>query len=369
MSQEEKNKKLVDVAKKTLLSMGYSIKTTHLYELFAKLGGYNHWSVAKSKQLDISQVINKFLPQNNFTLDQLKNFDEAYLKKEYQDKFFLGKILEKNKPFIVDMEKSPNLLIAGSMGTGKSESLMSSLLVYLVNNSEKTSLFLVNTLKDMYEYDSLLTKNKSQDGYQKKYPQISEQIETLSKFTALLAALENEYNERIKIFKSINTGKISEYEKFTGRKINRCLIVIEEFNHLLNMIDFKDTFKTPGTPANKLWILLKVGRSVGIWFLTVSQQANAAYIPPIILGNFLNKLISQVPAPESHYLIGSPKASNLKDTDKGQFISNSGELVSYNYLTENTELVYAILQKYMKSPLGSLLSESLQKVLDGIYEK
>ena len=71
MSNKQDNQALINRTKQYLKEYGYEVKTSHLYEVFAKLVNEPNWHVAKAKNIDFSNVIYK-----SHSLEELvKNID------------------------------------------------------------------------------------------------------------------------------------------------------------------------------------------------------------------------------------------------------------------------------------------------------
>ena len=305
-----------------------------------------------------------FLPQmisEEFNVDRyIRDLESG----TFNDQFNLG-ILEQDsgKWLLKDFEKSPNVVYIGAMGSGKSESAKFSLITWMLANSHKTQLFIVDTLKDAGDYKDLFEKDSQGKNL---YPQVFEILNSTEKVMRLLDLIWDEYEDRMKMFRTINANKLTEFEKKTGRTINRCLILFEEFHNIFQILDFKLNYKTDNTPANKLWKLLKVGRSAGIWFIGCSQKGTSSDIAPEVIQNFLNKQIFKVSPTESSYLIGSSEASRILDTEKGRCLSEHG-FIQFPYLKKEQD-IRRLLKKFMKPLKGEfafLKPKIIEDVIDG----
>lgn len=305
-----------------------------------------------------------FLPpiiSEEFNVDRyIRDLEEG----KFDDEFNLG-ILEQDsgKWLLKDFEKSPNVVYIGAMGSGKSESAKFTLITWMLANSHKTQLFIVDTLKDAGDYKDLFEKDNNGKNI---YPQVFEVLNSTEKVQRLLDLIWDEYEDRTKLFKTINANKLSEFEKKTGRTINRCIVLFEEFHNIFQVLDFKQNYKNDNTPANKLWKLLKVGRSAGIWFIGCSQKGTSSDIAPEVIQNFLNKQIFKVSPTESSYLVGSSEASRILDTEKGRCLSEHG-FIQFPYI-KNEKDIRRLLKTFvrpLKGEFAFLNPKIIEDVING----
>lgn len=282
----------------------------------------------------------------------------------FNDFFNLG-ILEQDsgKWLLKNFEQSPNVVYVGAMGSGKSESAKFTLITWMLANSHKTQLFIVDTLKDAGDYKDLFEKN---DKGENLYPQVFEILNSSEKVMRLLDLIWDEYEDRMKLFKTINANKLSEFEKKTGRTVNRCIVLFEEFHNIFQVLDFKQNFKVDNTPANKLWKLLKVGRSAGIWFIGCSQKGTSSDIAPEVIANFLNKQIFKVQPTESAYLIGSAEASRILESEKGRCLTEHG-FIQFPYMKKEQDIrrLLKLFMKPLKGEFAFLKAKIIEDVING----
>lgn len=357
MSIETKNKKTVDLAKKTLLNLGYDVKTTHLYEMFAKLGGCNSWAVAKRKNLDFSTIVCHFEDKQPSSLLDLTAFDNYLINPKIFNHLYVGITEKDGKEFIIDFEKKPNCLYVGSMGSGKTLSLLNSLAVYMATNSERASLFIVDILKDAFEFSPFFQKDNAGKN---KYSQVSNLINSKEKLELLLISLEDECLKRKKLFLSYKSKNVSDYEKITKQKLNRCVVVMEELHHILLDIDFTNNIKDKNSIAYKLCKILRDGQNCGIYVIGITQNG---MIDSQVISSFSNKFVFKTSSSESKFLLGNDYSSKILDIEKGRFFNEKDSVQSLSIFNNDPKILQIILEKYMKINTGLLLSESLKSSL------
>lgn len=307
----ENNKLIVEMAKKILKEYGYEVKTSHLYELFSKLSGDKSYNVSSAKKTDFKKVIHPEL----YSIQDVSNLDQ----------FIMGTLVEKELTIKKNFFLEPNALFVGSMGCGKSEAVNNVVLNYLLSNNHHSEIFLINTLKELSPYKEI-SKLKQVKSIVKEEDVIN-----------LINFLFEESNKRRDDFNLNSANDLINYENKSEKKISRLLVVIEEFSSFLNLINFDNEYKTINTAANKFYQLMRVGRSLGIWFIGITQKAMKTEINPLILSSFTNKFIFRVSKSESAYLMVDIKASELNLSQKGLCYCDEG-LVRFELLSQTEQL-------------------------------
>lgn len=302
-----------------------------------------------------------FLPPVMIKEFTAERFIRDLQSKEFNDQFVLG-VLEKEggKWLKQDFVESPNAIYVGAMGSGKSRATVFSILTWMLANSEKTQLFIVDPLKNAGDYGPFFAKT----GGKRKFEQVYEILNSNEGIMRLIDLIYDEYIERQKIFKKINSESIKDYEKRSGEVINRCVVVFEEIHAVFQAIDFGTNFKKPLTPANKFWQLMKVGRAAGIWFFGATQRGFSSDIPTEIVNNFVNKLIFQVGVNESNYFIGNKGAAEITAEQKGRCLTQYG-FVQFPYV--NNEDIERLLEQYVK-PLKGKFAYLTPKIMESYLQ-
>lgn len=356
----DKNKQIVEQAKDILEKQGYKVKTGHLYELFSKLAGESSWNVASAKQTNFEKVLTFFkevLPTAKPSNSKLTIKDLEKIVKEglLKDKFLMGQMSDTGELFSKDFLKEPNALFAGSMGSGKTVALMMTISTWMMANSDNTQLFIVDMLKGANDYQNLF-------GFKQVHPVVGSREKLLN----LIDMLYDEAMARRDELNSVQAESIQDYESKTGKKLSRCVVVFEEFHAIpYGELDFHNQYKIQGTPANKLHVLYRIGRSYGIWFLMATQKATKSDIPPELIANAVTKLAFRMSKAESAYLIGSTKAGELTALERGVAESDWGK-IAFSYWSP--EELKVLLLKYVNDTeveglviTTALINEKLKK--------
>lgn len=331
----EYNKPIIAKAQALLREYGHEVKTGHLYEVFSKLAGEPSWNVAKAKQTSfLDKVLSVFYFGNKSGYsEEVKESRIAYLNsiKDQTSNFDLGLHLESKKIINKDFTKEPNALFVGSLGTGKTVSMVNSLVSWVARNKENGLVFLVDPLKGAVDYQELFD-------YDNVYPVLNSNKGVIS----TIDLVYKELTSRREAFVSVKAENIYDYEKKTKIKLNYCLIAFEEFHAIPTLINYEDNYKTEGTTAYKLSQIMRLGRSLGVWVWAASQKASSREIPAHLLVSFANKFVFRTSKTESIYLLGNQSAAELPIESRGRCASLEGVLqFPYFDKEEQKEILYS----------------------------
>lgn len=389
-------KKSAIVLKKRAKELGYEIKLTHCQEILAKVNGHatrhsfllnnEKNSQVDQKKDDIDEIISFFLKGNpNFSKDvltdpsfkkgfmetlltELKSYSfkqektneefifsfktalsksnpESYSVTDYlaglysgrfKDKFYLGLIKEKDirKENLKSFFQEPNCLMVGSMGCGKSQSAKMTIATWLLSNSERTSIYIVDLLKGASDFKEMVGYN---------------QVKMISEQSAFFKTIDDAYNEvllRKDELTKVGASNLIDYEAKTKNELNRIIFVIEEYSYInYQVLDFDNQYQIEGTPAYKLYNLMRVGRPYGIWFFAISQRGTASDVSKKILPMFTQKHLFKSSRAESIYLIGNMDSAEITVEQRGHCQSEYGYII-HPFLDDN--YLRFLLKKYVK---------------------
>lgn len=342
MSTQDKNKHVIKKAKELLAEYGHQVKTSHLYEIFAKLSGHKNWNVASSKNVDFnpSSLMNDI---NGGIKTQTENYVlDSFSNESLKEKLFLGKKANTCEPIIRDLSNSAYI---GSMGTGKSSAAFSTLLLWALSNGNKSIIFVSDPRHGADDYSPLFeTDENGKRLYEQIFPVFS-----FEKIIRLIELLHEEVNARQAKFEEVGAKNIFDFEKKAGKKISRIIYFMEEFHNFGLIPGFWDGFFINNTPANKFFHLLRTGRSMGIVFSAISQRSTATDIPPELLASFENIHVFKTSFAESSYVLGNVEAAKITGAQIGRCETNNGA-VQFDYI--NKESARQLLKRKMK-PLKS----------------
>lgn len=284
-----------------------------------------------------------FMPPRLVPEFSTKKYIDDLESGKFRNKFNLG-VAEKDFDwYMSDFVQSPNCLYVGSMGSGKSKGANFTVMTWMLANMDQTVLFLVDPLKGATDYQVLFDEDsKGKKLYDQVYPVLSSE----QMIKAMIDLLYEEAMARREIFNEIGAENITQYEAKTGKKMARVLTVMEEYHAIPYVIlNFTADFKTELTPAHKYHVLMRIGRSYGLWFIACSQRSTKSDIPPEVTPNFIQKMVFRVARGEAQYLLGDAEAANIRPDQKGRCMTDYGA-VQFPIMSEDTQS--ALLKKYKK---------------------
>lgn len=295
------NKELVSKSKEILKELGYEVKTSHLYEFFSRLSGFKDHNTAKAKKTIFAHKIFDF----EFSPRELTNARPLATQEILPgNALYLGNN-ENGEPIIVDSSIHSHLLIAGAMGSGKSNAGKIIATTKLLMNGDNSFVFIADSMRSAYDFNFLFKYNTH----------VCPVIYSQDRVRKLIDLLVLETQSRLMLLKKESCANLDEYEKKTGKKITKILAVFEEF-HFLNSL-----FLENQEVLNQFKLLLRTGRVAGLTIIALAQRAMAESIPPEFIPSFINKIVFKVPKSEALYLIGNDKPGLLATKERGKGFS------------------------------------------------
>jgi hypothetical protein len=349
---------------KLLSEKGLELKHTQSLEVMSKVLYNKPWHSFQKEE----QVNNLLLKENNVQMNKSIDLSPEYfhyLKKDaFKEKIVMG-IDEKSKQlYLSDQLMNPNLLIAGSAGSGKTNSLKFTLLSHIANNSENTVYCLLDMVGGMSELSFLYNKKYSRNI--KKCLDDSN-FDNFDPIRNLIEYLTLELNARKKEFYKLGARDYLDYEKKNTSSLTRFVIAIENFFMIPNHNDLKLLMNQDrdGTTAKKLKDLFRIGRKYGIFFILSSQRVTSEDIPSTIKVNLSNKLLFRVNNPGEASAINFDHAQEIKNSDIGRCAYEEGFL-NIPYIDD--QIANKIMNDFYK-PLKSKTLIDMNEYSIGSYKK
>lgn len=278
-----------------------------------------------------------FLPKrrsNEFTFERyINDLDNDH----FRDKMCLGICEAHGGSYLLkQFSLEPNALYVGAMGSGKSYAACFSLVTWMLSNSDQTILFIVDAVKGANDYRALFEYTDH------VYPVLSSEM-------GIIRVIDLVYREamhRRELFNAVKAESINAYEKITGKKMARVILMMEEFHSIpYAILNFDRDFKTPNTPAFKFHQIMRIGRTMGTWVMAASQKSTKSDIPSEIVPNFTQKQIFRVSRQESAYVLGDSKAADIRSDQKGRCETDYGA-VQFPLMPQETQI--RLLKERMK---------------------
>lgn len=267
--------------------------------------------------------------------------------KTKENEIYIGKKID-TKDYLVDLNKEPMILIAGTTGTGKSMLLAIIITNIIYNNSNKI---------DMY----LLQISKSELSSFENCSCVKEVSYDLSGCTKLLMELYREINKRSEKFKTRGIRNLSQWNKHYPKEyMKRKIVVIEEISFFMNC-------ENPNV-WEYICGISKTGRSVGINILTTLQRTTADCLDTTTKSQMSRITFRQKSVIDSNNVINTSDATKLKEREC-IFDGNSDYIqVKTPYIDDD----FIILNKYVpeiKIPIQEEKQEILnvKKINNKIY--
>ena len=337
--------------KNLLKEKGIDLKHTQSLEVMSKVLYNKPWHSFKKEE---SQVLNDLLLKEDlFEKRDLISLPENYFdylnNDLFKDRIVMGLDEKTNKLFLSDQIVNPNLLICGTLGSGKSNSLKFTLLSHIANNSEDTVYFLVDTISGMLDFHSIY-KNKK---YSRNIISCINDYdyESFDKVQKMIDFLTMELSHRKKEFYKIGAKDYSDYKKKTNKKLTKFMIAFENFYSIPNhpKIKYHMNLDKDESNAKKLKELFRLGRRYGIFFILSTQRATAEDVPSGFKSSISNLLLFRVSNPGEASAMNLAHGQEIKGNEVGRCAYENGFL-NIPYISEDIEK--NVLEKYYK-PLKS----------------
>jgi len=245
--------------------------------------------------------------------------------KAYNIPMVLGRNLM-GEPIVMDVEKAPHLLIAGSTGSGKSVCVNSMICSILFRKSPKqVRLILVDPkIVELNIYNGiphLLT------------PVITDPKKTLKAFDFCLYEMDRRY----RLLQGINARNITGYNE----KIDESHLAREKLPFIVVVIDeFADLMHTVGKELeNKVSRLAAMSRAVGIHLILATQRPSVDVITGVIKSNIPTRIAFAVTSTtDSRIIIDEGGAEKLLGKGDMLYVSSSDPAamrIQGSYLSDN----------------------------------
>lgn len=233
-----------------------------------------------------------------------------------------------NEVFMVDLAKTPHLLVAGATGMGKSVGL-NVLLTSLLYKKHPATMKLVMVDPKQVEFSIY---EKIEKHYLAKLPGDASAIITdTTKVVQTLTSLTTEMENRYSLLADVHLRNIKEYNaKFISRKINPAKELPNGLMHhylpyIVVIIDeYGDLLMTAGkeieTPIARI---AQKARAVGIHMVIATQRPSVKIVTGTIKANFPARLAFRVASRiDSQTILDAPGAQEL--VGKGDMLYSTG---------------------------------------------
>ena len=273
-----------------------------------------------------------------------KTFQES----KYQLPIVLGKTIY-NKTHVIDLAKTPHMLVAGATGQGKSVGINAILTSLLYKKHPAELKFVLIDPKKV----ELSIYSRIENHYLAKLPNEEEPIITdVQKVVATLNSLAKEMDARYDLLKNGHVRNIIEYNnKFINRKLNPdkghrylpyIVVVIDEF---------ADLIMTAGKEVeHPIARIAQLARAIGIHLIVATQRPSTNVITGMIKANFPTRVAFRVTQMiDSRTILDSPGANQLIGRGDMLVSQGGGEMVRLQCPFVDTPEVEELV-KFLQKP-------------------
>jgi S-DNA-T family DNA segregation ATPase FtsK/SpoIIIE len=268
---------------------------------------------------------------------------KVFQETDYQLPIILGKTIY-NKTYVIDLAKTPHMLVAGATGQGKSVGINAILtsLLYKKHPAE-LKFVLVDPKKVELSIYSRIEKH-----YLAKLPDEEEPIITdVQKVVATLNSLAKEMDARYDLLKNAHVRNIIEYnKKFIDRKLSPdkghrylpyIVVVIDEF---------ADLIMTAGKEVeHPIARIAQLARAIGIHLIVATQRPAVNVITGMIKANFPTRVAFRVTqSVDSKTILDTSGANQLIGRGDMLVSQGGGEMVRLQCPFVDTPEIEEIVQ-------------------------
>lgn len=244
---------------------------------------------------------------------------ERYILRNEDNKLILGRGLTGD--VIIDIDKTPHILIGGNTGSGKSvlvqcllwQAIQQADVVYVADFKGGVDFSYV-----WQEFAYIITEEK--------------------KLLVLLNHLADTLEERKRLFKEVDAANITEYREKSGDYMQRIVFACDEVAELLD--------KTGADKARKellaqiearLALIARQGRAFGIHLILATQRPDANILPGQIKNNMNIRICGRADTTLSTIIIGDGRAAEQIPHDaQGRFLMEDGTVFQAYYFNDDT---------------------------------
>lgn len=318
---------------------GYNIKYNHALEIITNKKYHQSWhAFCKSdyvqkreehyQSIQNKQKVKELKEQTIPNKDLINLFDKEYIKNSknglFQNKMALGlsvnydhkKVTKDIQLNMVELIGNNNTLLIGNKFSGKTTAIQFILLSWIMEHGHQDRINIVDTNKMVSEYKGFL-----------KLPKVS-LIKDNSGISNLINDLYTELITRKELVSKSGSKNIIEYEKNTGKSLNRIITVFEDLHEIMDsvMYDFDKSYNQDESLSYKFTQIMRLGELFGLLTLGSSIGSTKGFIPAVINQAFNHKLVFKTSKVESAYSTNGLNSYRIKDSEKGKCFSEIVEI-------------------------------------------
>ncbi|MFD2968840.1 DNA translocase FtsK [Sphingobacterium bambusae] len=308
----------------------------------------DHCTPVENDKVNVPNNVDQALNLSTYHYPSLDLLPEDWRKlilnaKELSNSFVLPLLLDaEGTPVLQDMYRYPNVLIAGTIASGKTQFIYNQILLWLYFY-HPAEIKLVICRSKPVDYNSLLSLEKH---YLAKLSNQDYPISEGPQVTSTIAAMVLECDSRLELFRKAGVRTISDYNE---RFVSRHLSVNEGHRFLPNIVVLLDdlqTFLDDNEVEKTLVDLLQRNFYTGIYVIAATSQIMSRSITPQIRANFSlrigMKLMSQNESQRILDRVGAEKLRLLGELlyeSSGRLIKARQPVIDYASITKVTDFI------------------------------
>lgn len=221
---------------------------------------------------------------------------------------------------IIDLDKTPHILIGGNTGSGKTV-LLRCLLWQAIQQSD---IVYIADFKGGVDFGRL-------------WHRFAHIITNEKDLLELLNRLVDELEERKKLFIEADASNIKDYFNKTKQYLNRIIFSCDEVAELLDKTGAdKERKELLSQIEARLSTLARQGRAFGIHLVLATQRPDANILPGQIKNNLNVRICGRADATLSTIIIGDGRAAEQIPSDaQGRFIIDNGTVFQAYYFDDS----------------------------------
>lgn len=221
---------------------------------------------------------------------------------------------------IIDLDKTPHILIGGNTGSGKTV-LLRCLLWQAIQQSD---IVYIADFKGGVDFGRL-------------WHRFAHIITNENDLLELLNLLVDELEERKKLFIEADASNIKDYFNKTKQYLNRIIFSCDEVAELLDKTGAdKERKELLSQIEARLSTLARQGRAFGIHLVLATQRPDANILPGQIKNNLNVRICGRADATLSTIIIGDGRAAEQIPSDaQGRFIMDNGTVFQAYYFDDS----------------------------------
>jgi hypothetical protein len=277
-------------------------------------------------------------------------------KGSFKDVFNFG-IAEATRGFLlVNPLTDPGALYCGGMGSGKSQAMKFTLITHLIANSRNTIYLLYDGFKGMADYKIMFDLKDN----------VAYAINDPSKIVPIIDMVHGEMMARKEEFAKYNASSIKEYDTMMLQKdpnykgLARIVLAMEEFHSIPNSeyVKFAYLVDNPGSVANQMKELMRVGRSYGLTLIAATQRAVSDDFPSTLKPGISQMMAFRVTNPNDVSALGLTHAQDIRQGMSGRCAYQNG-FIQFPYFGDTDAVPAWLIKKYYKPLEAKTLKYSI----------